>query len=197
MQPEESHVPYLKYHPPWRGLQSKEDEQVPLDFNLEALLELGLEVDCFLQGLAKSLEEEDGRTSSQEPPVEELESWVTWRAQIHDTPGWWQELAEVPGVNDHEKLAWEVWASFELPQQISKWHHVENYHQAPLAPLCLHWKSFLPPPDSKFTCQDIRELQQEKTVAYAEALQFGAEKVNLPTQGQPSLLVGDIMELEE
>ena len=42
-----------------------------MDFDLEALPELGLEVDCFLQGLAKSSEEEVRRTSSPEPPVEE------------------------------------------------------------------------------------------------------------------------------
>ena len=49
----------------------------------------------------------------------------------------------------------------------------------------------------KFICQDIRELQQEKMVAYAQALQFWAEKANLPTQGQPYLLVGSIVELRE
>ena len=116
---------------------------------------------------------------------------------MHDTPGWSQELAEVPGVDDHEKLAQEVWASFGLQWQIRKQHHVENYHQAPLAPLCLHQKSFLPLPDSKFACQDIRELQQEKMVAYAKALQFWAEKANPPTQGQPCLLEGSIMEIRE
>ena len=112
--PEESHDPYFKYHPPWRGPESKENEKTPVDFNLEVPLELGPEVDCFLQGLAKSLEE-DGRMSSPESPVEELESWVIWRAWMHDTPGWWQELAEVPGVDDHRKFAWEVWVSFQLP----------------------------------------------------------------------------------
>ena len=100
-------------------------------------------------------------------------------------------------MDDHKKLAQEVQASFKLPWQISKWHHVENYHQAQLALLCLHLKSFLPLPDSKYTCQDIRELQQERTVAYARALQFWAEKAKLPTQGQPHLLVGSIMELRE
>ena len=34
---------------------------------------------------------------------------------MHDTPGWWQELSNVPGVDDHEKLAWEVQAAFQLP----------------------------------------------------------------------------------
>ena len=48
-----------------------------------------------------------------------------------------------------------------------------------------------------FACQDIRELQWEKMVAYAQALQFWAEKANLPTQGQPCLLVGSVVELWE
>ena len=71
---------------------------------------------------------------------------------MHNTPDWWQELIEVPGVDDYEKLPWEVRASFELPQWISKWHHVEDYHQTPPALLCICQKSFLLLPDSKFTC---------------------------------------------
>ena len=43
-------------------------------------------------------------------------------------PDWWQELTVVPRIDNHEKLAWEVQASFKLPWQISKWHSVENYH---------------------------------------------------------------------
>ena len=183
---------------PWRGPESEEDEKALPDFNLEALLELGLEVDHFLQGLAESLREEDRRMPSPEPLVEELESWVTWRAQMHDTLGWWQELAEVPGVDDHKKLAQEVWASFELPWQISKWHHVENYHQAPLALLCLCWKSFLPPTDSKFACKDIREpASGRKWWPMPKPSSFGQKKANLPTQGQLHLLAGSIMELRE
>ena len=34
-------------------------------------------------------------------------------------------------------------------------------------------------------------------VAYAQGLQFWAEKANLPTQGQPCLLVGSVLELRE
>ena len=34
-------------------------------------------------------------------------------------------------------------------------------------------------------------------MAYAQALQFWAEKANPPTQGQPCLLVGSILELRE
>ena len=110
-------------------------------------------------------------------------------------PDWWQELAEVPGIDNHQELAWEVWASFELPQQISEQHSVENYYQAPLVPPCICWKSFLPQHDPKFTSWDIRELQLEKMVAYAQALQFWVEKANLPTQGQPCLLAGSVVEL--
>ena len=95
---------------------------------------------------------------------------------MQDTPGWWQELIEVPGVDDPEKLACEVRASFQLPQRINKWHWVENYLQAPPAPPCLCHKSLLPLPDSKFACRDIRELQQDKMVVYAKALKIWAEK---------------------
>ena len=49
-----------------------------LDFDLEPLLELGPEVDCFLLELAGSSEEDDRNRSSPEPPVEEYERWVTW-----------------------------------------------------------------------------------------------------------------------
>ena len=116
---------------------------------------------------------------------------------MQDTPGWWQELAEVLGVDDPKKLSWEVWASFQLPQRISKWHRVENYHQAPPASPCLYFKRFLLLPNSQFACQDIRELQQEKMVAYAKALQFWVEKANPPTRGQPHLFTGSVGELRE
>ena len=74
---------------------------------------------------------------------------------------------------------------------------MENYHQAPPALLCICQKDFLPQQDSKFHSQDIRESQFEKMVAYAHALQFGAEKANPPTPGQPCLLAGSILELRE
>ena len=99
-------------------------------------------------------------------------------------------------MDDHQELAQKVWASCELPQQISE-HGMDNYHQAPLALPCICWKDFLPQPDSKFACQDIRESQLEKMVAYAQALQFWTEKANLSTQGQPHLLVWSILELRE
>ena len=103
----------------------------------------------------------------------------------------------VPGVNDHKKLACEVQASLCLLRRSSKLCKAKNNHQALPAPLCLCQKNFLPPPDSIFACQDIWEIQHEKMVAYAHALQFWAEKVNPPTEGKPCLLVGSVIELWE
>ena len=123
MQPEESPAPFFEYSPPQWGPGSGENEEAKLpllDFDLEALPELGPEVDCFLQELAGSSEEDNRNRSSPEPPVEEYKRWVTWRAQAHDMPGWWLELAEVPGVDDHQELAQKVQASFKLPWQISE-----------------------------------------------------------------------------
>ena len=62
MQPEKIPAPFFEYIPPWRGPGSGEDKEAKLslqDFDLEALLELGPKVDCFLQELADSSEEEE------------------------------------------------------------------------------------------------------------------------------------------
>ena len=80
---------------------------------------------------------------------------------------------------------------------MSDLHRMKNDHQALPALLCLHQKSFLLPPDSIFTCWDIWEIPHEKTVAYAQALQFWVEKVNLPTEGIPHHLAGSVIELWE
>ena len=98
-------------------------------------------------------------------------------------------------VRNFQELAQKIWASFELPQRMSKIHNVENYYLTPLVPKCLCQKDFLLPSDPKFPCQDIRELK--KTEAYAQALQYWAEKSNPPMPGQPHLLVGCIIELRE
>ena len=134
---------------------------------------------------------------SPEPPIEELEKWVTWKAWAYDTLSWWQELTMVPEVDDQEKLACKVWASFGLPKRVSEQCWVENDHQAPPSLPCLHQKNFLLLPDSIFACQDIQQIQCEKTVAYTWALQFWVEKVDPPTGGKPHLLVGSIVELQE
>ena len=48
-----------------------------------------------------------------------------------------------------------------------------------------------------FASQDIREIPQEKTVAYARALQYYVEQSNLPRRSQPCLLVESVLKLRE
>ena len=155
-------------------------------------LELVPEVTYFLPGSAESSGEEDMKAPSPKPPREDLQKWETWKAWMCKTPSWWQELTVVPG-GDYKKLAHKVWASFQFPKRVSELLWVKNNHQAPPALLCLCQKSFLLPPDSIFTFWDIQEIQCEKAVAYAHALQFWAEKVNPPTEGKPCLWWGALL----
>ena len=101
----------------------------------------------------------------------------------------------IPGINDFQKLTKKIRASFELPQVKSKAQDVENEYSAPPAPKCICQKEFLPPLNQMFPCQDIREGQSQKTLAYAQALQYWAEKSNLPMPGWPCLLARCMLEL--
>ena len=105
-------------------------------------------------------------------------------------------LLAVPRGANCKKLAQKVQASFSHPKRISEVNKTENYYQAP-TPSCLLRKNFQPPPDSIFACQDIREMQREKTVTYTHALQYWVEKTDLPTGGQPHLLAESVKELQE
>ena len=121
--------PLFEYSPPQWCAGSREDEEAELpllDFDLKLPPELGPEVDHFPQEPAGSSEEEDSNRSSPESLVEDYVRWVTWQAWVHNTPGWWPELAKIPGMDDHQELAPKVQASFKLPQQISEWYGVET-----------------------------------------------------------------------
>ena len=127
--PEESPALSPEYSPPQWGPKSGEGEEARLpflDFNLEPSLELGPDINCFLQEPAGSLGGDDRNRSSPEPTVEKYERWVTWQAWAHDTPDWWPELAEISKVDDHQELAQKVWASFKPPWWISEQHGMEN-----------------------------------------------------------------------
>ena len=50
---------------------------------------------------------------------------------------------------------------------------------------------------SIYACRDIREIPGEKVVAYARALQHGAEENNPPAGGGPRLLAESVLELRE
>ena len=77
----------------------------------------------------------------------------------------------VPGIEDCRKLAREVQASFQLPQWMQELGMREANLQAPPALPCLCRQRFMPLAESIYACRDIREIPQEKVVAYARALQ--------------------------
>ena len=55
----------------------------------------------------------------------------------------------------------------------------------------------MPPGQSTFASQDIREIPQEKTVAYAQVLQYYVERSNPPRRSQPCLLAESVLEHRE
>ena len=130
VQPEDCHAPYFEYHPSKRSSESRGEVAATDDPDLEEPPELGPEVTCFLRGSAESSEEENKSAPPPKPWVEELQKWMTWKAKAYETPSWWRELMMVPEVDNHQKLAWEVQASFQLLKRASKLHQVENYQQA-------------------------------------------------------------------
>ena len=139
-----------------------------------------------------SVERTEDTIFLQNPQWRNMKRWVEWRGWMVDTPSCWWELEEVPEVEDTQELAQKIWVSFELPW--CKWGVWGwNYHLAPLVPQCLHQKDFLLLPYPRFPCQDIQEEQWKKTLAYALALQYWAERANLPTPGWPCLLVRSVL----
>ena len=118
-----------------------------------------------------------------EPAVLDFAEWVHWKVERCNTPSWWMELSTVPGEDNTRKLARQVRASFRLPWQLQELDAERAILQAPPAPPCLHWQRFMPPADSIFASQDIREVPREKVVAYARALQYWAEQNDPPTGG--------------
>ena len=100
-------------------------------------------------------------------------------------------------MEDNRKLAREVQASFWLPQQMQELGMKEAILQAPPALPCLGRHRFMLLAESIYACRDIREIPQEKVVAYARAFQCWAEEINPPAGGGPHLLAEGVKELRE
>ena len=167
VKPEDCPTPYFEYHPP-KGTQSPREKWQLLRIPIwRSHQNWGQRSPAFSEGRLRIWKRKTRSHLFPKSPVEELQEWVKWKAEAYEMPSWWRELMKVLEVEDCEKLAQEVWASFQLPKRASKLHQVENYHQAPHAPLCLLQKNFLLPPNSIFACQDIREIQCKRMVAYA------------------------------
>ena len=63
---------------------------------------------------------EGGENYPPEPSILDVELWLDWQAHQIDMPCWWTELRAIPGVEDPQKLAWKIWASFSIPKVRSK-----------------------------------------------------------------------------
>ena len=100
-------------------------------------------------------------------------------------PDWWRELVTLPNAGDPERLSHKIHASFEVP-----WARCEAFkdpgdYTVPPAQKCVQRKVFLPVTNSCLPCQDYQLKQLWRTLAYAQALQYWAEKVNLLVPNEP------------
>ena len=55
-------------------------------------------------------------SSSTEPSVDDLETWLEFQAGQLGTPPWWEELGAVPGIEDRHKFVQKIRASFYVPE---------------------------------------------------------------------------------
>ena len=46
--------------------------------------------------------------------------WVVWWAEQVAMPTWWPELVSIPGSRDIHRLAWQIWALFQMLQACYK-----------------------------------------------------------------------------
>ena len=107
------------------------------------------------------------------------------------------ELSTVPGEDNTRKLVRQVRASFKLPRQLQELDAERATLQAPPALPCLCWQRFMLQANSIFASRDIREVPREKVVAFARAIQYWAVQNDLPTGGEPHLLVESVLEMRE
>ena len=92
-------------------------------------------------------------------------------------------------------LAQKICASFEIPRVRCEALNVMNDYSMPPTPKCGEKKLFLLAPDPRFPCQDYHEKQPQKTLAYAQAVQYWAERANPPHPGETCCLVRSVQEL--
>ena len=170
----------------------------------EEELECPLPLECHLQELLSREEVfpagagvEDGLPQTLIPnnpvpyPMENAE-WIPWNAQQVDTPAWWQELQGVLGHNDHWEFAGKVQALFNLPKVQSHVMGVDSDHSAPLDSGEIHIYA-----TSRSAVWQLRLLDCAATEdpCLHKALQYWAEKTQLPVPVEPHHLVESVLEL--
>ena len=131
--------------------------------------------------------------SMPKPSLNNTSEWIAWLADQVNTPTWWLELATVPRERDVEEFARKVQASFKLPKRRSCAQGTPMIYSAP--PQALEHDWFLPISNITFGRQDYCMQQPQKTLVYTKALQYWAEKAQLPHPGKPHQLAEGVQEL--
>ena len=184
------------YCPSCLRMGSIEEAATAEDSDLEEPAELGPEVESFLRGSMGTSEDKDKKMPL-EPPVTEFNQWALWKADRYKTPSCWVELSAVLEVGTTKGWPGRCRPCLDFPGRLRELSMKEASSQAPPAPPCLCQQKFMPSANSIFASRDIREIPQEKAVAYARDLQHWAEKTDLPAGGKPCLLVESMKELRE
>ena len=102
-------------------------------------------------------------------------------------------LTAISGVEDPQKLTQNIWASFWIPEVRSRVFLGQDYTAHP-TPKCLTQNVFLP---DELSYQDVQQQPFLLTVAYAWALQYWAEKLNLPEDPDFHPLARSVNKLRE
>ena len=113
---------------------------------------------------------------SLEPSIDNYEMWLEWQACQLDTPDWWKELVTIPNVGDPKRLAQKIHASFEVLQVKCKTLRDHREYTVPPMPKCIQRNMFLSDASSHLLYEDYQLKPLQKTLAYAQALQYWVEK---------------------
>ena len=110
-------------------------------------------------------------------------------------PGWWRELVTIPNAGVPERLACKICAIFKVPQVRCEALKDPGDYTVPPSPKCVQRKMFLLVTNSCLPCQDYCLKQLWSTLAYAQALQYCAEKANPLVPDEPCCLVMCVHEM--
>ena len=106
---------------------------------------------------------------------------------------WWTELTAIPEVEDPQKLAQKIQASFSIPAVRSRVYWGQGY-TAPPAPKCLTQNVFL---RDELSYQDLWQQPFLLTVAYTQGLQYWVQILNPPVDPDFHPLARSVLELKE
>ena len=109
---------------------------------------LGLELEYFLETPTTMWGTRDRQGSPPQPSINNYELWLEWQACQVDMPNWWKELAAIPNMGDPKRLAWKIYATFNVPWVICKTLRDHREYTVPPAPKCIQWgmSCWTPPP---------------------------------------------------